>query len=270
MSEFTRQSHPDAAHRERLSREIPGLSPRQVQVWFQNRYVVNLLPLAVCRLIVSRRAKLKRLTSDDRERMLKSRALPDDFDMTQALHSPYTDFPPSASRQFLSSGSYYQDKDPATAGPALTGGLRSYSDDYTVSPLSVTSTWDSYFSPHLTPTPKDDISPPGYMPEPSPNDVHPYITSISYPNLPRPVWNGLPLPFRFGDTPGQARTASLASSSHSNDPATSAPLHHAMTPLCMEFSKSNDQDLNGITSSPNFLNNNKVDGVHCEKPGERT
>ncbi|ORY02927.1 hypothetical protein BCR34DRAFT_492813 [Clohesyomyces aquaticus] len=72
MSEFTRQAHPDAAHRERLAREIPGLSPRQVQVWFQNR-----------------RAKLKRLTSDDRERMMRSRALPEDFDMAQALHSPF-------------------------------------------------------------------------------------------------------------------------------------------------------------------------------------
>ncbi|KAF2803733.1 uncharacterized protein BDZ99DRAFT_161421 [Mytilinidion resinicola] len=72
MSEFTRQAHPDAAHRERLAREIPGLSPRQVQVWFQNR-----------------RAKLKRLTTDDRERMMRSRALPDDFDMAQALHSPF-------------------------------------------------------------------------------------------------------------------------------------------------------------------------------------
>ncbi|KAK6341737.1 hypothetical protein TWF696_008802 [Orbilia brochopaga] len=70
MSEFARQAHPDAAHRERLSREIPGLSPRQVQVWFQNR-----------------RAKLKRMSSDDRDRMMRSRALPEEFPLLQTLHS---------------------------------------------------------------------------------------------------------------------------------------------------------------------------------------
>ncbi|OKP12098.1 hypothetical protein PENSUB_2357 [Penicillium subrubescens] len=72
MSEFTRQAHPDASHRERLSREIPGLTPRQVQVWFQNR-----------------RAKIKGLTTNDRERMLKSRAVPDDFDTTKVLCTPF-------------------------------------------------------------------------------------------------------------------------------------------------------------------------------------
>ncbi|KAJ0127734.1 hypothetical protein HZ326_27373 [Fusarium oxysporum f. sp. albedinis] len=37
ISEFSIQPHPDAAHREWLSREMPGLSSRQVQAWFQNR-----------------------------------------------------------------------------------------------------------------------------------------------------------------------------------------------------------------------------------------
>ncbi|KAF4550911.1 putative homeobox transcription factor phx1 [Elsinoe fawcettii] len=79
MSEFARQAHPDAAHRERLSREIPGLSPRQVQVWFQNR-----------------RAKLKRLSAEDRERMMRSRAIPENYGMGLPMNQPYVPSPSTA------------------------------------------------------------------------------------------------------------------------------------------------------------------------------
>lgn len=106
MSEFARQAHPDAAHRERLSREIPGLSPRQVQVWFQNRWVCRWTRTENSADDVCRRAKLKRLTTDDRERMMRSRALPADFDMTQALHSPFGAGPPNMGTPMPSPGAY--------------------------------------------------------------------------------------------------------------------------------------------------------------------
>ncbi|KAK9379006.1 uncharacterized protein V2V93DRAFT_374745 [Kockiozyma suomiensis] len=48
LAEFARQPHPNAALRERLAAEIPGLSPRQLQVWFQNR-----------------RAKMRRMSIDE-------------------------------------------------------------------------------------------------------------------------------------------------------------------------------------------------------------
>lgn len=38
---------------------------------------------------MSRRAKMKRLSADDRDRMIRMRAVPEDFDNVQALHSPY-------------------------------------------------------------------------------------------------------------------------------------------------------------------------------------
>ncbi|RWA13269.1 hypothetical protein EKO27_g1800 [Xylaria grammica] len=142
MSEFAKQPHPDAAHRERLSREIPGLSPRQVQVWFQNR-----------------RAKIKRMTADDRDRMVKMRAVPDDFDNVQALHSPYgavhaLGAPITPPVDFGSSS--FPDH---IIRPLLVDTMRRDSDDH-LSPTGLSPAFGSIgFTPSGTMTSSDILSP---------------------------------------------------------------------------------------------------------------
>ncbi|KAI1366580.1 hypothetical protein F5Y08DRAFT_129557 [Xylaria arbuscula] len=142
MSEFAKQPHPDAAHRERLSREIPGLSPRQVQVWFQNR-----------------RAKIKRMTADDRDRMVKMRAVPDDFDNVQALHSPYgavhaLGTPMTPPVDFGSSS--FTDH---IMRPLLVDTMRRDSDDH-ISPTGLSPAFGNIgFTPSGTMTSSDILSP---------------------------------------------------------------------------------------------------------------
>lgn len=140
MSEFARQAHPDAGHRERLAREIPGLSARQVQVWFQNRYAT---PTAVHRPSTnpfSRRAKLKRHTTDDQARMMRSRALPDDFDTTQALHAPFGAQQPHMGAAMPPMGTYSTYGEHGGVRPLTLDAVRSIGeyDQYTQSYASPT------------------------------------------------------------------------------------------------------------------------------------
>ena len=88
-----------------------------------------------------RRAKLKRLTSDDREHMMKSRALPDDFDVAQTLYSPFETGPQTYSPPVASPSSYAAGfVDNGMARPLVIDGLRRPSDDdTTISPVSMTS-----------------------------------------------------------------------------------------------------------------------------------
>ncbi|KAL8959000.1 MAG: hypothetical protein Q9193_004055 [Seirophora villosa] len=183
MSEYARQAHPDAAQRERLSREIPGLSPRQVQVWFQNR-----------------RAKLKRLTVDDQESMLKSRALPIGFGTTQPLHHPYdapsmpgSDRPSSFFHPTTQSGF-------DVGGPIATGRLRSASEAAGfITPASISSSLGNFYSTSgsistsemISPTsPSSDRSrfftPPishGTSPHMQPSSIRPRAASLALPSL---------------------------------------------------------------------------------------
>ncbi|KAI4261911.1 MAG: hypothetical protein L6R42_002905 [Xanthoria sp. 1 TBL-2021] len=189
MSEFARQAHPDAAQRERLSREIPGLSPRQVQVWFQNR-----------------RAKLKRLTVDDQESMLKSRALPADFDNAQALNYAY-DAPRHGN--LVGSSSFFHMSHPEydMRRPLITGRLSlAEENDGNISPTSVLSSFiDPSFPVSETISPISPSSESSHFFTPStsqgtsPRASGTFTRSSSFPTIHQTPWrrHGSPLQQRL-------------------------------------------------------------------------
>ncbi|KAL9614885.1 MAG: hypothetical protein Q9167_000627 [Letrouitia subvulpina] len=205
MSEFARQAHPDAAQRERLSREIPGLSSRQVQVWFQNR-----------------RAKLKRLTTDDQERMLKSRALPAGFNTTQALHSPYDGYlnstETSANPSLYTSLNRGSEKMPIVT----EGSLGQVSqDDGMISPVSMASSFGEYHTTPNSVSTTENLSPNSPASErsyvfstpttqgASPRNLNPFARSSSFSSTYTPYFQNTRGPLQ--ERVGRSRTGSLAS-----------------------------------------------------------
>ncbi|KAK1079809.1 hypothetical protein LTR33_006078 [Friedmanniomyces endolithicus] len=297
MSEFARQLHPDAAHRERLSREIPGLSPRQVQVWFQNR-----------------RAKLKRLTTDDRERMLRSRALPVDFDMTQALHAPFGTGPPLNVGTPISS--------PGTYGPlGEAGGIRPltldtlrrgpeyepYSQHQYSSPTGITPALGAFaFTPPQSAT--DTMSPasvtsagtnyafhaqesPRRFPFPLPMSAHTgYGPQAHIPRLHmhdrfnRPISESAGLPLRTsmsyfgagpssqGQTPSQERSSSF--SEHSNALHDRPQQHRSLTgpsssgPIGLGFTYAQMPQYATTEQQPQHRHHQQSSGMHSQHTGE--
>lgn len=241
MSEFARQAHPDAAHRERLAREIPGLSPRQVQVWFQNR-----------------RAKLKRLTSDDRERMMRSRALPEDFDMAQALHSPF--------------GNTHGLGTPLTSPGSYTPG---FPEGNMMRPLSIDTLRRGPMDSHISPT---GISPAfggfTFTPPQSATDT---LSPVS-------AHEGSPFGFPPSQLEGSPRTSNPFSMSTSASPAYAA--HHSIPRLSlhadrvarsraeslssplrasMSYSHGGDNSLNGGGDSSHLDHRPSLGGDHGQR-----
>lgn len=116
-----------------------------------------------------RRAKIKRLTADDRDRMIKMRAVPDDFDNVQALHSPYgavhTINAPLTPPVDFGAQSYAEhmmrplmldtirrpegDSNMSPTGMSPSFGSIGFSSPDMMSPMSATSNDRGYYSSHL-------------------------------------------------------------------------------------------------------------------------
>lgn len=90
---------------------------------------------------------MKRLTTNDRERMLKSRALPDDFDTTKVLRTPFESKSTGPTPVASPHGYGAPNPDFASLRALRTDSFQRPNDeDYLVSPLSSASTAGTYMS----------------------------------------------------------------------------------------------------------------------------
>lgn len=201
---------------------------------------------------------MKRLTSDDRERMMRSRALPDDFDMTQALHSPF--------------GNTHGIGTPLTSPGSYTPG---FPEGNMMRPLSIDTLRRGPMESHLSPTgispafggftftpPQSatdtlspvsaghDASPFGYSSsqlEGSPRRSNPFIGSLSVSSSPAyAAHHSIPRLQLHADRVGRSRAESLSS-----------PLRSSMS-----YTNGSDTSLNASNDSSQHMDNSQMNGDH--------
>ena len=93
--------------------------------------------------------------------MMKSRALPDDFDMAQTLHTPFGIIPQSYSTPMASPASYATTfAENSALRPLTLDGLRRQSEDEsTISPISMSSNYGNFYTPPASIAASDTMSP---------------------------------------------------------------------------------------------------------------
>jgi hypothetical protein len=185
-----------------------------------------ILNVRIISLTDSRRAKTKRLTADDRERIIKMRAVPDGFDNVQALHSPYgavhgigatmqspVDFVPQYTDHMMRPlivdtmrrNEQEEHISPTGLSPAFghvgfsPGGPMGSSDVHS-SPLALNST-DRYYPSHLS-NPRSA----------GPRSSNPFDRQNSYQTLSHSRQHARPLqPLQIRDTMQRSRSESIQS-----------------------------------------------------------
>ena len=140
---------------------------------------------------------------------MKSRALPEDFDMTQALHSPFTagihqPFPQGYTTPLQSPPSYSSNfsEHGMIRPPLMVAGVRRGSEDENaISPISMSSNFSSFYTPPGSITTTESLSPTSPVAERTPfvsnwqqapggrgSDTYSRSSSISstfHPQIPR-------------------------------------------------------------------------------------